>query len=202
MTTRVPICAALVLTGGASRRMGTDKASLRLSPCDPDTLAERTARLVSGVAAVALEVGPGRSSLPAVAEDPPGSGPLAAVAAGGEALAAAGWSGPVLVVATDLPRLTEPLLRWLAGHPAESSVVPLRDGRVQPLCARYSRADLETAARLVAGGRRAMKDLLAATAPLLVPEEDWAGAGPGGAAAIDDVDTPEDLARARARHRR
>jgi molybdopterin-guanine dinucleotide biosynthesis protein A len=177
--------------------MGTDKASLRLSPSDPDTLAERTGRLASAVAAIALEVGPGRSSLPAVSEDPPGAGPLAAVAAGFQALVGRGWGGPVLVVATDLPHLSEPLLRWLAGYPSESSVVPVRDGRVQPLCARYSREDLETAARLVAGGRRAMRDLLEATTPLLVPEDVWADAGRGGAAAIDDVDTPEDLARAR-----
>lgn len=177
--------------------MGSDKASLRLSPSDPETLAERTGRLASAVAAIALEVGPGRSSLPAVSEEPPGAGPLAAVAAGFQALTARGWGGPVLVVATDLPHLTEPLLRWLAGHPSESSVVPLRDGRVQPLCARYSRADLETATRLVRGGRQTMRDLVEATVPLLVAEDVWADAGPGGVAAIDDVDTPEDLVRAR-----
>jgi molybdopterin-guanine dinucleotide biosynthesis protein A len=183
----VPDCAAIVLTGGASRRMGRDKASIRPPGWDR-TFAQRTAGLVAAVAGPAVEVGPGRTFLAALSEDPPGAGPLAAVAAGWGALAAGGWRGPVLVVATDLPFLDLATLSWLAGHPTGASLVPICGGRPQPLCARYGAADLDTARRLARAGSAAMAALLAATEPLLVeaprPE------------ALRDVDTPADLALA------
>lgn len=177
--------------------MGRDKASIRLgTPAvgQAPTLAARTARLLSTVCSPVVEVGPGRSGLPAVAEDPPGQGPLAAIAAGWAALTLDGWRGPVVVVATDLPRLTEAMLTWLAGHREERSVVPVSAGRVQPLCARYSPADLDTASRLAASGHLAMRELLETIHPLLVEEQVWAP-GAGGAEVLDDVDTPEDLRR-------
>ena len=190
--------AGLLLTGGASSRMGRDKATL---PVGAETLARRTARLLGQVAQPALEIGPGVSGLPAALEQAPGSGPLAAVAQGGRVLADRGWSGPVIVVATDLPNLTRGLLDWLAGHPSESSVVPVDRGRVQPLCARYTMADLATAARLVAAGQRSMNALVDTIHPLRVGEDAWAGPA-GDPGALADVDTPDELARARARRGR
>lgn len=182
----MPGCAAIVLTGGASRRMGRDKASIR-PPGWEHTLAERTAGLVAAVAVRAVEVGPGRTSLLAVSEDPPGTGPLAALAAGWDALAAGGWRGAALVVATDLPFLDLATLRWLADHP-DGSLVPLAGGRPQPLCARYSAADLDTARRLVGAGLASMAALLAEVSPQLVEAPD--------PEALRDVDTPADLAAA------
>lgn len=184
-------CAGVLLTGGASRRMGADKASIRLRPGGP-TLAERTAALLEAATTASVEVGPGRSGLRVVTEATPRSGPLAAAVAGWAALGADGWGGPVLVVATDLPNLSGGLLRWLATHCSSRSVVPVAGGRVQPLCARYSQADMRVAAELVAAGRRAMRDLLQETEPLLASEAAWAGAA-GGSHALADVDTPLDL---------
>lgn len=157
------------------------------------TLAQRTAAALASVADMALEVGPAWSGLPVAPEDPPGAGPLAATAAGWRELRARGWDGPVLVVATDLPHLTTAFLSWLAGYPVEESVMPVAGGRVQPLCARYRPADLDTAAGLVTAGKRSMRDLVAAVGPRLVGEEEWAPVG--GASALDDVDTPADLDR-------
>ncbi len=157
-------------------------------------MAARTAELLAAVCHPVVEIGPGRTPLPAVLEPHPGSGPLAAIAAGWAGLEAAGWTGPVLVVATDLPNLTLGLLRWLGDHPHPGSVVPVRSGRVQPLCARYSPADLEVARALVGAGRRSMGDLIGAVAPHLADEAEWSGPG-GGLAVIDDVDTPADLTR-------
>ncbi len=183
--------AGLLLTGGRSRRMGVDKATL-VPPAGGSTLAARTAALLRRVAEPALEVGPGFSGLPAVADDHPGAGPLAAVAAGRRALAAAGWQGSALVVATDLPLLDAATLAWLAGHPSPRSVVPVAGGRSQPLCARWSAADLDRAAGLVAGGRRSMADLVAAADPVLVAVGDPGGAG---GAPFADADTPADARR-------
>jgi molybdopterin-guanine dinucleotide biosynthesis protein A len=177
--------------------MGRDKAAIRI----PDrtgshgrTLAVRTAEMLLEVCSFTVEVGGGHSGLEWVLESPPGSGPLAAMAAGWRFLAGRGWHGPALVVATDLPRLNTEMLRWLAGHPASGSVVPVVGGRVQPLCARYSPSDLDEAARLAASGRRAVRDLFEVIDAVLVPPEDWAPEV-GGVGVLSDVDTPEDLRR-------
>lgn len=166
--------------------MGHDKADLLVGG---ERLGERTAALLRQAAGVVLEVGPGYTSLACTAEDPPGSGPLAALAAGAEALRARRRRAPVLVVATDLPRLTAGYLQMLADHAAPSDdhcVVP-RDpgGRPQPLCARYSPVAVARARELVAAGRRSMMALLA-----VVPIE-WLDDTEG---VLLDVDTPEDLA--------
>lgn len=177
--------AGLLLTGGASRRMGVDKATLP-APGGRETLAGRTARLLLQVTPRALELGPGYSDLPAVTEPEPGLGPLVALAGGLEALHQRGWDGPVLVLATDLPRLSASFLAELAAHPATRSVVPRADGRPQPLCARYQPDDLARTVTLAGEGKRAMRDLLAVIDPLYVD------ADPDG---IADVDTPADLDR-------
>jgi molybdopterin-guanine dinucleotide biosynthesis protein A len=185
--------AGLLLTGGASRRMGRDKATLRAAD-QGETLAVRTGRLLAAITGPVIEIGPGHSGLPAIIEDEPGSGPLAAVAAGRRALVARGWPGAAVVVATDLPRLTPAFLSWLAGHPYLGSVVPIDGGVPQPLCARYDAVDLDRAVALVASGRRSMRDLLAGSDALLVGPELWEAAA-GDADALLDVDTPSDLRR-------
>ena len=172
--------------------MGRDKAALAAPGPGAETLAERTAGLLRVVAGVALEVGPGYTSLDRVDESRPGRGPLAALAEGWGELGRRGWAGPVLVVATDLPHLTAQMLAWLAGYEPGHSVVPLAGGRFQPLCARYEPDDLDVGTRLVESGRRAMGDLVAAIEPRLVPEELWIPAA-GDPDCLLDVDTPEDL---------
>ena len=132
----MPPVAGLLLTGGASRRLGVDKATLLL---DGDRLVDRVARVLAGIATTVVEVGPGYSSFAAVREEPPGSGPLAALAAGAAALQARGLgTSAVLVLAVDLPFVDAALLAWLASHPAPGTVVPVVDGFPQPLCARYA----------------------------------------------------------------
>lgn len=183
--------AGLLLTGGASTRLGVDKAELRR---DGERLADRGARLLATVCHPALEVGPGCSRLPAVREDPPGAGPLAAVVAGAAALRDRHVDQPVLVLAVDLPFVDVALLRWLADHPASGAVVPEVDGIAQPLCARYTTADLDVAARLRGEGRSALRDLLTAVPVTYVDETAWAAVAPPRAFA--DVDTPDAVARA------
>jgi len=175
-------CSGILLTGGASTRMGRDKATLVIGG---QTLAARTALLLVAVCDPCVEVGPGVSGLEAVREDPAGGGPLVALAAGA---AAVGTSAPALVLACDLPRLTPKALRWLVEHPSPRSVVPIWEGRPQPLCARWSAEALAAADRLVRIGARAMRALLEDVDPELVevPAE-LRGA-------LEDVDTPDQLA--------
>lgn len=183
--------AALLLTGGASRRFGGPKADVRVGD---ERLADRSARVLAAVAAPVLEVGPGRSSLEAVLEDEPGAGPLAAVAAGGAALAARGAGDlPVLVLAVDLPFVDEAWLRTLARASSADAIVPRVAGRAQPLCARYSAAALARAARLVADGARSMQALLEVLDVRWVDEPEWFGITT--ARCFVDVDTPDDARR-------
>ncbi len=188
-------CAGVLLTGGASRRMGVDKATLVVGAQGGQaaTLARRTAGTLIEVAEMAVEVGPGRSGLPAFTEDPPGGGPLAGFVEGCSRLRAAGWDGPVLLVATDLPDLDADILRWLAAYPAGVSAVPLLEGIPQPLCARYGPKVVDIAVEVLNRGQRSMGALLDAIEPhYLLPERD--GAPSGWRRALTDVDTPEALA--------
>ncbi|MGH9029117.1 MAG: molybdenum cofactor guanylyltransferase, partial [Acidimicrobiales bacterium] len=130
--------AGILLTGGTSRRMGFDKASMLVDgiPC-----AARVAAVMLRVVTDAVEVGPGVSGLPVISEEPRGGGPLVALCAGMSALEAIGPARSTLVLACDLPFVTVAVLRTLAGWPGKSSVVPVVGGRPQPLCARWSASD-------------------------------------------------------------
>jgi molybdopterin-guanine dinucleotide biosynthesis protein A len=186
---RVPGVAGLLLTGGASRRLGFEKALLRV---DGDRLADRVAHALTQVVAPVIEVGPGYTSLPAVREDPPGTGPLLALAAGADALAARGVRGPAVVLAVDLPGVDESFVEWLASHPAHGTVVPVVEGVRQTLCARYGADALAAARGVAAAGGRALRTLLDAVLVHEADESEW-GAVTGRATFVD-VDTPDDVA--------
>jgi len=198
-----PGAAGLLLTGGASSRMGADKSGLVLEGFD-ETLAERSGRLLAAAVAPgpALEVGPGVSGLRRAAGygvDDPGEGPLTAVVAGRRALEKAGWAGAVLVLATDLPAVTLEALRWLVGFPATGSVVPVVGGRRQPLVARWCPADLDRAAELAGRGERSLRQVFG---PGTCFVDEAAFGEVATAAAFSDVDTPAELEALRRRGRR
>lgn len=186
----VPV-AGLVLTGGASRRMGRDKATIVLA--DGRTCAQTVAARIAEVADPVLEVGPGTSGLTAVADDTPGAGPLAALATGWRALVGSGYAGPALVVACDLPRIAVPLLEMLARASGDGTVVPMVRGRSQPLCARFGAKSLDQCEGLVAAGHRSLKALLDATTVTWLAPVVWSEVTDEQCFA--DIDTPDDLAR-------
>lgn len=195
-----PVAAAgLLLTGGASRRMGSPKAAISSGrAADGPSLADRNAAILLATTGPVLEIGPGYTRLPHVEEVPSGSGPLAALARGAVELGRRGWNGPAVVIATDMPMLHPTLVSWLVGHPAPGSVVPVVGTRPQPLCARYSAEDLATAVSLCQGGARAMRDLLESIDPVLAGPDDWGGAGIR-EQWFADVDDPGELADYRLR---
>lgn len=185
----------VLLTGGASRRLGTDKASLVV---DGSTLAERAEATLTGVCDPCVEAGPGHTRLFSVREVPPGSGPLAGLVAGWQALRLEfGHHGSVIALAVDMPRVTRELLYLVASAaaPDGASVVPEVGGRLQPLCARYAPEALEAAEALTMAGEASMHALLDTVPVARLAEADWSEVVP--ADAFDDVDTPADLDRLR-----
>ncbi len=180
---------AVLLTGGTSRRMGVDKATLLVGGVP---LAWRVARALAAVGGPVVEVGPGAVPwLPVAREEPPGGGPLAGLVAGWSWLAAIGVEGPVVVAACDLPRLSTRTVRWLLERPGSGSVVPVLGGRPQPLCARWSGPALARAALALAAGERSLRPLLRDPETTLVPVDDWPEEE---RVELVDADRPEDLA--------
>jgi molybdopterin-guanine dinucleotide biosynthesis protein A len=145
-----PELGGVLLTGGASRRLGSDKATARLA--DGRTLAQHGAATLRSVCLHCIEVGPGVSGLTTVCEQPPGAGPLAAVLAGAAALGRAG----VLVLAVDLPRVGPDVLHTLAATPGPAAIARA-DGRLQYVCACYGAEVLARATAAFAAGERGFR---------------------------------------------
>src|SRR5215218_6978318 len=182
--------AAAVLAGGASRRMGRDKATLAVGgvALAAGVLAA-AARVADPVVLVAPEGHPARGLGARVVTDP-GEGPLAALAA---ALAA----HHVLVLAGDHPGLAVELLAHLVALAPRGGAVACRRGpRLEPLVAVYARAPALAAARArLAGppGGRSLLGLLADLDTVVVEEPGWRALDPGGRSFVD-LDDPADLA--------
>jgi molybdopterin-guanine dinucleotide biosynthesis protein A len=151
--------AGILLAGGRSRRMGRDKASL---PWHGSTLARRAAGLLARCtgAPVIVVCAPGQDLPPLpdwvhVVPDPePGLGPLAGLAAGLSA-AAAGGARLAAVCAVDAPLAHPAVMAALLGALGDApAVVPIDDGRPQPLFAVYRTGLAQLADELVLAGER------------------------------------------------
>lgn len=118
----VPPLSAAILAGGESRRMGTDKALLRL-PADGPTLVERVVAAVGAVAEetflVANDDRLAFLGLRTVPDAFPGAGALGGI----YSAVAAAEHEHCLVVACDMPFLSAPLLRLLAAQPRDYDVL-------------------------------------------------------------------------------
>ncbi|TKA11534.1 NTP transferase domain-containing protein [Actinacidiphila oryziradicis] len=188
---------AVVLAGGAAKRLGgADKPGL---PVAGRAMVERVLDACAG-AAVTVVVGPRRAiGRPVVwaREQPPGGGPLAALAAGLRKVTA----DTVLVFAADLPFLTRTTalaLRAVLREPHDGAVLTDADGRDQPLTAVYRTAALRRGLALIATehGTVAGLPLRLLTAELAL----YRLPDPTGSASFD-CDTWDDLSAARARIR-
>jgi len=187
------MAAAAVLAGGASRRMGRDKATLPVGGVElAATVLAAAARVAAPVVLVAPEGHPARRLAARVVTDP-GLGPLAALAAALDALDA----GHVLVLAGDHPGLRVELLAHLVALAPRGEAVACRRGpRLEPLVAVYQRAPALAAARArLAGGAgdASLLGLLADLRTVVVEEATWRAIDPDGRSFVD-LDDPDDLA--------
>jgi molybdopterin-guanine dinucleotide biosynthesis protein A len=190
-----------VLVGGASRRMGTDKASLLLAGT-PLSHRVRRALFDGGVGAVVLiggdgETGTGLDEEGVVADRWPGEGPLAGLATAVAHGAAIDGVEVVVVAACDQPDLPPPLVAELAHvllagpHGAAGVVVRTPDGRRHPFPSAWRTRAAGALVGLVEDGQR-RADAALSVGPIIeiaAPEE-----------VIADLDTPADVDRWNARH--
>jgi len=182
----------VVLAGGASRRMGRDKAVLTLGG---ETLAAGAARRLAAVCAEVAVADRGRGSVPGLPSiaDGPGRGPAAALL--GAALL---WPGrPLLALACDLPGVPVPLLAALLALAAEEGaewVVPRWRGGLEPLCALWGPGALAALAARVERGLYALHELSAEAGLATVFLEGERLAVHGRPEEMfQNVNTPEDL---------
>lgn len=183
-----PLVGAIVLAGGAGRRMGgVDKAALEVGGV---RLLDRVLAAARPVCDRLVVVGPARPTPVAgvrfVAEETPGGGPVPAVGAGAAAL---GGCPVVLVLAADLPLLhTDDLRLLLAALPGPGAVdaaAAADVGGPNPLLAAYRAGGLAERAAALGAGAAAAQLLPAATATVDL-----------GRRATLNVNRPEDLAEA------
>jgi molybdopterin-guanine dinucleotide biosynthesis protein A len=186
----------VVLTGGASRRMGADKA---LVPVDGVPMAVRAARaLVDGGAGPVAAVGGDGAALEALGlawlpDDHPGQGPLGAVltalrAAGAPAVGGGATAPPggVVVLACDVPFVSAATVAALVAAAPPSVVAAAGpSGRPEPLVAWYGLASYDVLARAFAAGERSVRAALAGlpVATVAVADE----------RELANVNRPEDL---------
>lgn len=185
---------AIVLAGGQSRRMGTDKALLRLKSGGPRLLELVLAAvkpLVKGIIVSANRPDDyAWAGLPLVPDNFRGKGPLAGLEAGLTASA----SDYNLVAACDMPWLEPRLLQYLVGQAqGYQAIVPLNEtGQPEPLCAVYSKACLPAIRRHLEADSLKMSGWLSNVKTRYVPAQELREFDPE-LRSFRNLNRPEDL---------
>jgi molybdenum cofactor guanylyltransferase len=191
--------AAFILAGGASSRMGRDKGFLEF---DGVPLIVHTAHLIESLVANLTVVGPripyAALGLPVI-EDRKAAGsvskkdrlgPLAGIAT---ALAATRlpWN---LIVACDLPYLTESWLDWLLSRAIDSPgevVIPQTEHGLEPLAAVYRRECGAAIASALARGARKVTSVIEELRLDIVDPSEWRRIDPQ-SQVLKNMNTPGD----------
>lgn len=192
-----PDATGVVLAGGASRRFGRDKLAADVG--GRPLLHHAIERLLD-VCPEVVVVLPPHGEEPSV---PAGSvvfardaaaheGPLAGVAAGLALVA----SDRAVIAGGDMPGLEPAVVRELLRASRETGAVAAvlsdgGDGRPLP-CVVLTHPALDAARRLLAAGRRRLRDLQAEVPTVVLDEATWAALDPEHRTLLD-VDEPSDL---------
>jgi molybdopterin-guanine dinucleotide biosynthesis protein A len=185
----VPALFGLVLAGGASTRMRTDKAALEYHGQPQLRWAFELAMKVCTASFVSVRPDqrddPTRAGLPQIVDRQPGIGPIAGISAALLEHPKAAW----LVLACDLPFLTEGTLQHLGArrdpHKIATAYRSAHDGLPEPLCAIWEPAAREPLLAYIATGKQCPRKFLinSDTTLLDLPEQQ----------ALDNVNTVEEF---------
>ncbi|WP_319404074.1 molybdenum cofactor guanylyltransferase [uncultured Anaeromusa sp.] len=160
----------IVLAGGRSMRMGTDKTQLAWGR---HTLLEQAVSLLRGVTDEVLVVGnlEGTYCLQGVRQVQDryaGRGPLGGIHAG---LLAAKYEAAI-VLSCDMPFVTAKLAAFLvAKSDGFAAVTPRCRGRIEPLCAVYARSCLAVIEGLLQAGENQVRQVFCKVNTCYVEEE-------------------------------
>jgi molybdenum cofactor guanylyltransferase len=185
----------LVLAGGRSSRMGSDKAAIRYGERTQLEHAADLLRPVTGETFVSVRPDqvsdPLRARFPQIVDSGDVAGPAAGIHAAQQARPDAAW----LVVACDLPYLTPATISHLLAHRDPSRIATAyrssHDGLPEPLCAVYEPAAAPALQQFLSTGRNCPRKFLINSDTLLLEQPD--------PQTLDNVNTPDELAMARAR---
>lgn len=185
-------CTAIILAGGNSQRMGSDKARLII---DGQPLLHSVAATMGKLfASVVLSVRQPRNDidLPQYCDDRAYAGPLAGLLGGMERIATP-WA---FVIACDMPFVAVEMVELLALRRGRcQAVVPVAHGYPQPLAAFYARSALDDiGVHLSSGGKPSMRAVLEKLQVRYVHDAELRSADPLLHSFID-LDTPEDFLR-------
>lgn len=193
----------VALAGGASRRMGHDKASLLIE--GEPLLSRSVARLRLALAEVivvgASSLAPLVPSTRIVPDGWPGRGPLGALATALDTLGALEPTGGewALLVACDMPFIQPALLREIARlaltEPEVDAVAPRGPRGLEPLHAAYHRRCLPLATARLASDDASLQGLLATLRVREVSAEETRRFDPSGYSTFN-ANTPEEWSRA------
>jgi molybdopterin-guanine dinucleotide biosynthesis protein A len=194
-TNRLVGITGVILSGGASSRMGSNKALL---PYRGGRFIEAIHRQLAGIFPEILVVTntPDQYQfLPArkVPDLFPGMGALAGIHSGLHHCA----TPHIFAVACDMPYLDEGLIKFIAARAAGNGVViPESDQGVEPLHAAYGREALPAIEEALAGGRRRIVSFFNRVRVAKVTREEVAQFDPT-FRAFRNINTPEDYFRFR-----
>jgi len=183
----------LILAGGASTRMGKDKAALAYHGKPQlqwafDLLSGLCEKTFVSVRPDQRDE-PVRARLPQIVDRLPGIGPIAGISAAQLEFPHVAW----LILACDLPFLSDATLTNLARHRDATRIATAykstHDGLPEPLCAIWEPSSRTTVTHWIAMGKQCPRKLLINSDTALLDQVD--------VRALDNVNTPEELATAR-----
>jgi len=157
----MPTFATVLMAGGASKRMGCDKALLEL-PGSGQLLWQRQWQVLEALKPQELFwSGPARPQMPPnakiIADGVANAGPLAGISA----CLHASSSDLLIVLAVDLPRMTTPFLRDLMSRCTDTRGAVIQHGDFfEPLAAVYPKQLHSLATDHLAQGRYALQDFI------------------------------------------
>lgn len=182
-------CTAIVMAGGDSRRMGTDKASVTLG--EKTLLQTVTATMQQLFPQVIVSVRQPRAGidLPQVCDEQPDGGPLAGLAASLGQISTP-WA---FMVACDMPFIVPEVVELLAGYRLQhQAVVPVVHGHPQPLAAFYATSCLAPLRASLAAQQKGLRGVLKQLDVRYVDEAEMLEADPL-LRSFFDLDTPQDV---------